>query len=166
MLYLLNRLSKLYFYIEKILIFMQNLVVLTYLIKYLTLIGKIFIRIWNYYYILNEYQKLLTMLPSIEKYDNTYKFTLQVTSHIDGIAFHWFFLIPQQLTKWILSHRRCTIAMMKINLISQKAFLLKLVGNLKILVKNLVKSQLKPVFYEIQVRTWILIVSCPKTRIE
>ena len=84
--------------------------VLTYLIKYLTMIGKIFIRIWNYYYILNEYQKLLTMLPSIEKYDNTYKFTLQVTSHIDGIAFHWFFLIPQQLTKWILSHRRYTIA--------------------------------------------------------
>ena len=110
MLYLFNRLSKLYFYIEKILIFMQNLVVLLYLIKYLTLIGKIFIRIWNYYYILNEYQKLLTMLPSIEKYDNTYKFTLQVTSHIDGVAFHWFFLIPQQLTKWILSHRRYTIA--------------------------------------------------------
>ena len=89
---------------------MQNLVVLTYLMKYLTLIGKIFIRIWNYYYILNEYQKLLTMLPSIEKYDNTYKFTLQVTSHIDGVAFHWFFLIPQQLTKWILSHQRYTIA--------------------------------------------------------
>ena len=113
MLYLFNRLSKLYFYIEKILIFMQNLVVLLYLIKYLTLIGKIFIRIWNYYYILNEYQKLLTMLPSIEKYDNTYKFTLQVTSHIDGVAFHGFFLIPQQLTKWILSHRRYTIATCK-----------------------------------------------------
>ena len=49
-------------------------------------------------------------MPSIEKYDNTSKYTLQVTIDIDGAGFHGFFLIPQQLTKWILSHRRDTIA--------------------------------------------------------
>ena len=51
-------------------------------------------------------------MASIEKYDNTYKYTLQVTIDIDGAGFHRFFLITQQLTKWILSHRRDTIASM------------------------------------------------------
>ena len=46
----------------------------------------------------------------MEKYDNTHKYTLQVTIDIDGTGFHRFLLIPQQLTKWILSHRRDTIA--------------------------------------------------------
>ena len=49
-------------------------------------------------------------MPSIGKYDNKCKYTLQVTIDIDGAGFHGFFLITQQLTKWILPHRRDTIA--------------------------------------------------------